>query len=194
VVYGWSSAPIPWPRCVRLEPPQRGRGLLVDEELARAVRHESALAVAHWWGVHLSTVLNWRKALGVTRTNNEGSHRLVLRNIEATLESRFGEDAAVVWSPEEIALVGTLPDAEVARRIGRSRAAVSKKREALGRPALTKTPAGARPLLWTATEDEAVRTLPPREAARRTGRTVHAVHSRRRKLGVAAKLARRTSS
>jgi hypothetical protein len=139
-VIGWSDAPIPWPRCVRLEPPRRGRGLLVDDELARAIRHESALAVAHWWGAHLSTVLHWRKALGVTRTNSEGSRRLVLRNIEATLESRFGEDATAVWSPGEVALVGTLPDAEVARRTGRSPEAVAKKRLALGRPAVHEKP------------------------------------------------------
>jgi hypothetical protein len=42
----------------------------------------------------------------------------------------------------------------------------------------------ARP--WTAAEDELVRTVPPPEAARRTGRTVSAIYHRRLKLGVAA--------
>lgn len=62
-VIGISSARIQWPRCRGLE--QRGgQGLLVDEELARAVRHESAAAVSHWWGVGMGAVTAWRKALG----------------------------------------------------------------------------------------------------------------------------------
>ena len=140
VVIGWSEARIPWPKCLPLDPPRRGRGLLIDDELARAILHESAIAVAHWWGVNVSTVWHWRKALGVTRTNNEGTHRLVLGAIGATLESRFGESGtlrprgrAAVWAHWEVALVGALSDREVARRTGRPMEAVGKKRLALGR-------------------------------------------------------------
>jgi hypothetical protein len=50
VVYGWSDAPIPWPLCYRAETRAGGKGLLVEEELARAIRQESAMAVQHWWG------------------------------------------------------------------------------------------------------------------------------------------------
>ena len=91
VVIGWSDARIPRPRCLPLDPPRHGRGPLIDDGLARAIRHESATAVAHWWGVHVSTVLNWRKALGVTRANNKGTHRLVLGAIQASLDSRFDQ-------------------------------------------------------------------------------------------------------
>jgi hypothetical protein len=90
LVIGWSGAPIPWPRCLRLERPRVGRGLLIDDELARAIRHESAAAVSYWWGIHLSTVIHWRTALAVTRTNNEGTHRLVLGAIQESLDYRFG--------------------------------------------------------------------------------------------------------
>jgi hypothetical protein len=57
-------------------PGQRGgSGLLVDEELARAVRCESMLAIRYWWGVSRTAVYNCRKALGVEKLN-EGSRRL----------------------------------------------------------------------------------------------------------------------
>jgi hypothetical protein len=52
-----------------------GYGLLVDEELARAVRLESVVAVRHWWGVAKSTVWLWRQVFGVERFN-EGSAQL----------------------------------------------------------------------------------------------------------------------
>lgn len=37
---------------------------------------EAAIAVAHHWGVSMSTVFTWRRALGVPR-ENEGTARLV---------------------------------------------------------------------------------------------------------------------
>src|SRR5262249_22534224 len=45
VITGWSDGPIPWPRCRRPGTHGGGSGLLVDEELARAVRLESSLAI-----------------------------------------------------------------------------------------------------------------------------------------------------
>jgi hypothetical protein len=39
---------------------------------------------------------------------------------------------------------------------------------------------------WTAEEEELLRTLPPGEAARRTGRTLHAVYARRYLLGISS--------
>jgi hypothetical protein len=50
--------------------------LLLDEELAHAVRTEAA-AVRYWWGVSHGVVEGRRKYLAVTRTNNPGTHRLV---------------------------------------------------------------------------------------------------------------------
>src|SRR5262245_4259796 len=47
---------IAWPLCYHVGTRAFGKGLLVDEELARAVRLESAVAVAHWWGVSRATV------------------------------------------------------------------------------------------------------------------------------------------
>jgi hypothetical protein len=63
VITSWTDARLPWPRCRPLE----GRShpwLLVEEELVRAVRNESATALAYWWGVSEGVVWRWRKALG----------------------------------------------------------------------------------------------------------------------------------
>jgi hypothetical protein len=136
VITGWTDAPIPWPRCRTLDGPGGGSGLLVDEELARAVRHESAAAVMHWWGASANAVKNWRKALGVTRTANEGTARLMLAAAEKGAEAVEARDWTAeerqqrrqmnvakglagnlvlgyhgpLWTPEDIALLGTAPD------------------------------------------------------------------------------------
>src|SRR5205085_10264128 len=78
IITGWSDAPISWPRgYARSGRYGRGTGLLVDAELARAVQHESALAVCHFWRVGRTTLAKWRKALGVTKTTNEGTRVLI---------------------------------------------------------------------------------------------------------------------
>ena len=65
VVRSWTEARISWPRCRALDCPSSGSGLLIDEELARAVATESALAIMHHWGVTHGTVIRWRRSLGV---------------------------------------------------------------------------------------------------------------------------------
>src|SRR5262249_8068087 len=82
VITGWSAARICWPRCRALGVPGGGPGLLLDEALARAVRHESAAAIRFGWGVSVGVVWRWRKALGVSRTNTEASRRLMRASAE----------------------------------------------------------------------------------------------------------------
>jgi hypothetical protein len=78
IVTTWTDAPISWPRAYApSEKKGGGPRLLVDEELARAVRSEGAAAVGRWRRVGKETISKWRRALGVTKTNNEGSRRLV---------------------------------------------------------------------------------------------------------------------
>jgi len=211
VVTGWSDAPIPWPRCRGLEGTRGGgSGLLLDEELARAVRCESAAAIRHWWGVGEGAVWRWRKALGVTRLSNERTRELYRRSgraagaamkarawtpqeREARRQLALEQNTAAGlekyrpsprWRNREERLLGKLADAEVAERTGRSLTAVRKRRAALGlrNPAEGYGPDRSPP--WTPEEDELVKTLRPAEAARRTGRTLSAVYSRRNVLGV----------
>jgi hypothetical protein len=149
VVTGWSAGRIPWPRCRLPGGRGGGSGLLVDEELARAVRH--------WWGVGEGTVWRWRRALWVDRLN-EGSARLrrrLNREIGAALRGQRLPPEQVErrrrtarelglrppqkpgsrpWTEGELALLGTAPVAEVAARVGRSETAVRVRRNRLGLP------------------------------------------------------------
>jgi hypothetical protein len=161
VVTGWTDARISWPRCRPVDAPRSHPSPLVDDELARAVRQESAAAVRYWWGVSAGVVWRWRRALQVTRTNNEGSRRRMRAAAEAgaarlravararTRAARRhrpagapdprtywprGHPAPPRWPDADLALLGTLPVDEVARRTGRSRNAVRQRRERLGLP------------------------------------------------------------
>lgn len=58
-----SDGRIPWP--LGRVTGNSNRALILYRDLARAVRRESASAVAYWWGVTAQTVTRWRKALGV---------------------------------------------------------------------------------------------------------------------------------
>ena len=82
VVGGLSDGLILWPT-VRMK---GRRSLVVCGDLARAVRSESVVAVAHQWGVACCTVTKWRRALGV-EPMNEGSLRLVRHYVEKAWDS-----------------------------------------------------------------------------------------------------------
>ena len=205
VITGWSDARISWPRCRAVGTRGGGSSLLLDAELADAVRHESAAAIGYWWGVSEGVVWRWRQALGVTRTNNEGSQRLIqaaaeqgaaaMREREYTDEecderSRRARELGLGrylptgyhgprWTRAQLRLLGKYPDDRVAARVGRSVNAVRVMRQRLGIPnPAPRLHAGGRPR-WTAEQDDLVRRLPPWEAVRRTGRTLRAVRCRR---------------
>src|SRR5215469_5200877 len=71
VISSWSDAPISWPRCC-LSGVRGDAGLLVTEDLVRAIRTESAAALQHFFGVSGTTAWRWRLAFGVTRLGTEG--------------------------------------------------------------------------------------------------------------------------
>jgi hypothetical protein len=158
VITSWTDARISWPRCRALDRPIGGSGLLICEEMGRAIRNESAAAIHHWWGVSLWTVSRWGKTFGVQRTEPEGSRRLnqaaaqaggdAVRGRELTpegkeLHRRIATELKLgrflqpgyhgpVWTPEQLALLGTMPDAEIAKRIGRTPNATRIMRRRLG--------------------------------------------------------------
>jgi hypothetical protein len=159
VITSWSDARFSWPRCRPIDARGGGSGLLLDDELARAVLHESALAVCYWWRVCDGAVCRWRRALAVTRTNNEGTRRLYQLSAEAGAAGqsrgkplppeqveqgrRLNRELNLSrhlqpgyhgprWTAEQLALLGTMPDEEVARRTGHSVNGVRVRRTRLG--------------------------------------------------------------
>ena len=204
IVTSWTDAPIPWPRCRALDSPGGGSGLLVDEELARAVRNESAAAVMHWWGAGQRAVWAWRKALGVGRVDSQGSRRLIQAAAEQGAEAirarewtekerqqrrRVNAEKGLarnlvtgyhgpLWAPADIALLGAVLDDDVTRRTGRTLEAVRQKREEMGIPNL----AGNR---WSAEAIALLGTMPDREVARRLCRSLQSVTQKRIKLRIA---------
>src|SRR5262249_4991333 len=151
LITGWSDGRISWPRCRRPGTHGGGSGLLVDAELARAVRSESVLAICYWWGVNDSVVWKWRKALGVERFN-EGSAQLraaldagqaarlkgkprPTRTVEKMRQTSLAlglrpplHPNGRPWTKRELRLLGTRPDDEVAARIGRTEMALRVRR------------------------------------------------------------------
>jgi hypothetical protein len=80
---------------------------------------------------------------------------------------------------QEEKLLGTAPDAAIARRLGRTVLAVASRRRELGRP--TPNPDLRR---WTKDELQRLGTAPDSEIARRLNRSVAAVETQRLKLGL----------
>ncbi|MBY0230641.1 MAG: hypothetical protein K2W96_15250, partial [Gemmataceae bacterium] len=95
VVVGCSDARIPWPLCRAAPPASGGVGLLVEEELGRAIRCESVLALRHWWGVGRSTAERWRRAFGIGRMGSEGSRALILGAIDRLAKTRADGEGGV---------------------------------------------------------------------------------------------------
>src|SRR5262245_36760597 len=96
VIVGRTTARVPWPLCRNRERPTGQASVLVNEDLARAIRCESGLALRHWFGVSGATVVRWRRALAVPRFN-EGSARLTAALNREKAEGQRG----VRLSPEQ---------------------------------------------------------------------------------------------
>jgi hypothetical protein len=122
-----------------------------------------------WWGVSVGVVWRWRKAFGVSRMDNEGSARLM----RAAAEMGGEAVAAREWTEEE--------------REGRRQ---TNARLGLAKHLVT----GYHGPLWAAGEIALLGTVPDREVARRTGRSVDGVRRKRMKLGIANRYDRRRTN
>jgi hypothetical protein len=189
---GLREAPIPWPVGRRVGTHGSSRGLVLYGALARAVRLESSLAVAYWWGVTPQTVTVWRRALGVGPTTTGtsvlrarvmlGEHGQRMRNL-GRAKARDPERCAKIAAARR----GKPRPAYVREAIGRAHTArvhseeERQKRSEAHKRLGTWPPAAGRPR--TEAEDAVVRSLRLEEAAKvLTGRTVGSIRSRRRTL------------
>ena len=92
------------------------------------------------------------------------------------------------WMPEHLALLGVLPDDEVAARTGRTECAVRTQRQVRHIPTARprRHPPAPRPPAppWTAEELTLLRKVPDKEVAARTGRTLSATQQKRLALKI----------
>jgi hypothetical protein len=147
--------------------------LIVSKGLLQAVRREAVQAVAHWWGITAQTVTAWRKALHIGGQPTRGTLRLKVEH---------GKDRALDVLPPAVAKAR---DPERCRKLGsahRGRPMPEHVREALRQGRNRRGLAHAAGMPWSAQDDELMRTLPPAEAAKRTGRTLGVISSRRYEL------------
>jgi hypothetical protein len=155
VVTGMHDGRIPWPR-VRALDSCGGSGLLVNEDMLRAVRTERADALLYWFGVSSRAVWNWRKAYGLTQWGSPGSkaaHAATSRKGAAATHAREWSDADLdaraerskrlglrppvqpggrPWTPRELRILGTAEDEVIGKRVGRTVEAVRCKRSGVG--------------------------------------------------------------
>jgi hypothetical protein len=158
VIVGQSDAPIPWPLC-RVG---KWRVPVVYKGLARAVRREAELAVAHWWGIGLWSVWQWRKALGIGATT-KGTSRLRREHFKEPWADQMRKKAwAKVGDPERRAKIAEAKRGKprpphvgeavaAAHRGKRASEATRRKMSASHKRRGTRPPKAARP--WTAEED-----------------------------------------
>jgi len=156
----WSNGNIPWPRRYRTN------SLILCGDLVRAVRRESAQAVAWHWGVTLVTVFKWRKALKVPPVT-AGTRR-----VREKWRTEFRQHHRY---PEQIAL----RNVQVCRRYPRRRESPPTREAIRG---LMERGLFAKP--WTRKEEALLGTMSDAEAGRKVGRSVTAVKSRRNLLGI----------
>lgn len=161
-VTSWTDGPIPWPKGVQVGI-RSGPALIVTRELERAIRTESAIALKHWFGVRTNTVWRWRRHFipGEGHVRTRGDRIIQRRNSAAGADVTRGVPlsdevcdarsaaakaagrqppprwATTGWTAEQLALLGTMPDADLAAKIGRTPEAVRCKRTAAGIPTHT---------------------------------------------------------
>ena len=186
----------PWPHPLAnrngVDGSGRARGVVLYGSLARAVQHEANLAVAYWFGVTGQTVTKWRRALDVPRIT-DGQQRLMVEYGKEPWFIRAQRKAvSKARDPGRIAKIAAAgtgrpmhPNARAAllkANTGRkpsdsARAKMSATRKRLGIRPPWIAPA------WPIDHDELVMShMPAPEVARRTGRSLCAVYSRRYKL------------
>ena len=115
-----------------------------------------------------------RKASVETRTKMSEAHK-----------QRYQENPhPLSLTTEQVALLGTAPDAEIGERIGKPAKAVHFHRKKLGIAAFVKRKPLSKPPKWTPAKDALLGTAPDHIIARKLRCSPLSVFNRRRKLGI----------
>jgi len=99
------------------------RGVWTDEIDAR-LGTVPDIEIAQDLGIHLGSVWARRKKLGIPACGHTGKPR----------RKRKSSPYSWAWPPDRVSLLGTMPDAQLASRLGISKQAVHQKRTSLGIP------------------------------------------------------------
>jgi len=198
-IVGLTDGRIPWP----IGKKERSKSLVVYKGLAKAVRRESAQAVAHWWGVTAQTITKWRRLLGV-----KGMTGGELRLRQAYGQSEWFKRAQrKAWTkardPVRRAKIaesrrGKPRPPHVTEALRQANLGRSHSEETRRKMSLAHKRRGTRPpkagKSWTAQEDALLRKFPTRTIVEKTGRTMYAVQMRRAVLRISAPIPSRRSS
>ena len=197
-VAGITDTPMQWPYAWRNRLNHRP-SVIVCGDLVRALRRESATAIAHWWGVSVCTVWRWRKEVGVEQFT-EGTRDLYRRWLPEKIdEEGIRNLKKTLKSPEVIAkrvksLRGRPMPARVKRALykaNKGRKHTVEARRNMSEAQKRREPTGNR---WKPDEDALLGTMRDSETAKRTGRSVESVRSRRDHLGISNFFKRRLPS
>jgi transposase-like protein len=186
-IVGVSDAPQQWP----VGAIKGGKSPVLYGSLVRAVKQEQAKDVAKAWGVGASTVNKWRRTLGVEKSTAGYRQRMkayyrtpagkrALKPMHAKARDpgrRAKIAAAKLGKPRPRWIIEAMAKA----RTGMKHSAASRAKMSATHKARGTRPPWLNPA-WSAREDRIVRSKPPAEAARLTGRTLSAVRNRRNKL------------
>ncbi|MBL8828620.1 MAG: hypothetical protein JNM18_16685 [Planctomycetaceae bacterium] len=188
-----TDAKITWPIGRRVGTTLRPGAILYGDILA-AVRRESIQAVARAFGVSPWQVSRWRYLLRIAGQQTEGTRRL--RQANAKLPW-FRRAQRLAWAKARdpgrrakiaAAKLGKPRPAAVVEKITRAKIGTTHTAESRAKMSKAHRRRGTRPPWlnppWTKADDKLLRTLPAAEVAKRTGRTLTAVYSRRGVLGL----------
>jgi hypothetical protein len=188
-IVGLTDAPIPWPIGKR----GRVKTFVVYAGLVDAVRKEANITVCHWWGITPQTVSKWRKALETDRVT-EGTNALLRDHFTPQRQKVMRVKRAPKYrDPVRNAKIRSsrlgkprpkhVIDALRKSHVGTNWSEQTRQRQLESR--MRRFPESFAP--WTPEEDELVRTLSIRVAAKRTGRSRNKVAERRAALGIGRK-------